>query len=92
MYPEETITITSKGEKEARVLVATGRMVIYKYKKMDGSEVKGKYSILLIPENGEKERLMIVKSANGKEIIVNRVKISSDMAFYDEEKKRVVKF
>lgn len=91
MYPEETITTTSKGEKEARIFVAAGRMVVYAYKKLDGSEVKGKYSILLIPEGGGKERLMIVQGAGGKEIIVNRARITGGMAFYDEKNNRVVK-
>lgn len=91
MYPEETITTTSKGEKEARVLVAAGKMVIYKYKKLDGSEVKGKYSILLVPDKGMKERLMVVQGAGGKEIIVNRAEITGEMAFYDEKSRQVVR-
>jgi len=90
MYPEETITTTSKGEKEARILVSVGKAIVYKYKKLDGSEVKGKYSILLIPEKGKKERLMIIR-AGEKEIIVNRVSITGEMAFYDEESRTVVK-
>lgn len=91
MYPKETITITSKGEKEARVIVAEGKMIIYKYKKLNGEEVKDKYSILLILEKGKKERLMVVRGKNGKEIIVNKAIIAGEMAFYDEENKRVVK-
>ncbi len=91
MYPKETITTTSKGEKEARILISAGRMVLYKYKRLDGSEVKGKYSILLVPESGEKERLMIVQGAGGKEIIVNRVQIAGEMAFYDEKNRRTVR-
>ncbi|MEM2908985.1 MAG: hypothetical protein QW590_01530 [Candidatus Bilamarchaeaceae archaeon] len=90
MYPEETITTTSKGEKEARILLYQGRVIVYKYKKLDGTEIKGKYSILIIPEGGQKERLMIVQTGAGKEMIVNKTNIPGKMAFYNEKHKTVV--
>ncbi|MEM4166482.1 MAG: hypothetical protein QW153_01205 [Candidatus Bilamarchaeaceae archaeon] len=92
MYPEETITTTSKGEKEARVIVDDGRFVVYEYKKLDGKKVEGKYSILLVYKDGKKERLMIVTLKNEKEMIVDRVEIKGEMAMYDEKNSKVVKF
>lgn len=74
------------------MLVAEGKAVIYKYKKLNGEEVRGKYSILLVLENAKKERLMIVEIKGGKEMIVDKAEIKGEMAIYDEKNNRVVKF
>ncbi len=93
MYPEETITLSAKGKKEARVLITCGKdFVIYGYKEVDSGKKLDKYSILLRHSNDRVEHLFVVPMGKGRELIVKHTFEKEKRAIYDEERKRVFEF
>ncbi|MGB9637139.1 MAG: hypothetical protein ACPL1Y_07810 [Thermoplasmata archaeon] len=70
MYPEEVITISKKGAKEARVLLDAGRFFRYKYVNIDTGKSDEKVKIVLMNEEGICEEYFIVPVKGGKFLLL----------------------
>lgn len=90
MYPDETIAVSKTGKKEARILKAGGRFIIYGYEALDGKD-EMKYSILLAREDGRIEHLMLLP-VKGKELVLKHSFEDKGRAVFDAKRKRVVRF
>ncbi|MEM4295910.1 MAG: hypothetical protein QXS91_03840 [Candidatus Anstonellales archaeon] len=77
------ITKTSKGKIEQRLYLSEGDFIIYGYRDLDGKMIEGKYSIILKHKNNKIEQIMIVKTKNGRELIVKHENIDKipDIAY-----------
>ena len=61
MYPEDVVAVTSRGEREVRVLEEKGKYVKYGYvEEKSGKEVKNKFTIALQGKK-EVEKFMVVE-------------------------------
>ena len=90
-YPEEVIAISSKGKKEARVLVEKGSYIRYTYKDPASGKLMqpGKETVLLKSEKGECEQLFIVPISSGRNLLF-KTKNPKKKKVLDEKSKKIV--
>lgn len=90
MYPEETIAVSKTGKKEARILKASGKFIVYGYKALEGKD-EVKYSILLAHDDGKIEHIMLLP-VKGKEIVLKHSFEEKGRAVFEEKGKKAVHF
>ncbi len=60
-FPEEVITVSKHGKREARVLVDRGRYVRYEYlDPVTGKKSENKIKLVLLTEDGKQEEYFII--------------------------------
>jgi hypothetical protein len=90
IYPESVMTLSSKGKKEARVLVERGEYARYAYFDPEtGKPVsEGKETVLLRNAQGRMEKLFIVPISGGKRLVFLKKEVDKDAKVWDDRKKR----
>ena len=89
-YAESVITTSSKGKKEARVLVERGEYVRYTYfdAETDKLVAEGKETMILRNEGGKLEKLFIVPIPGGKSFVFKRKDVDVGARVWDPKKKK----
>ncbi len=71
MFPDDVITISKKGKKETRNLIAKGKFVKYNYLDPEtGKEVEKKYRFVLKNDNGTVQEFFVIPASDGKRFLM----------------------
>jgi hypothetical protein len=89
-YPDPVLTESSKGKKEARVLVERGEYVRYTYfdAETDKLVAEGKETVILKNDAGKLEKLFIVPISGGKSFVFKKKDVDKDAKVWDAKKKK----
>lgn len=71
MFPEEVITVSKKGKREARNLIGRGRFVKYNYVDPETGKIgENKYRLVLQLEDGNREEYFVLPTSNDKRFLM----------------------
>ncbi len=71
MFPDEVITVSKKGKKEARNLIGTGKFVKYNYLDPEtGRENEKKYRLVLLNNSDIREEYFVLPTSDGKRFLM----------------------
>ncbi|MGC8565623.1 MAG: hypothetical protein ACP5R0_05230 [Thermoplasmata archaeon] len=71
MFPDEVITVSKKGKKEARNLIGIGKFVKYNYLDPEtGRENEKKYRLILSDNSGIREEYFVLPTSDGKRFLM----------------------
>jgi hypothetical protein len=89
-YPDSVVTESSKGKKEARVLVERGEYVRYTYidAETDNIVAEGKETVVLRNDSGKLEKLFIVPISGGKSFVFKKKEVDAGAKVWDPKKKK----
>jgi hypothetical protein len=89
-YPDSVIAVSSKGKKEARVLMERGEYARYTYfdAETDKLVAEGKETVMLKNEQGKLEKLFIVPIAGGKSFLFRKKDVDAEAKVWDAKKKK----
>jgi len=89
-YPDSVITTSSKGKKEARVLVERGEYVRYTYFDAETDKIvaEGKETVMLRNNSGKLEKLFIVPISGGKNFVFRKKDVDAEAKVWDPKKKK----
>lgn len=59
-YPEEVVTISKAGKKEARILKERGKYVIYEYQDIETSRKENKVKLALLSSEGKRKEFFLI--------------------------------
>ena len=86
MKPQKSITISSRGKPEIRVLIERGIYTKVKYVDLkSGKEIKGKFKIFLKSYDKEVGYLMIPLKEKGKYLAFEDLDVKKDAYVYNAE-------
>ena len=89
-YPEETITITKKGEREVRIFKEKGTYYIYTYRSLKNGKLLNKEKLVLV-ENGKiKKEFFIIPLKEKNKYLLLETEIKGKRKLWDEKNKRVI--
>ncbi len=71
MFPEDVITISKKGKREARNLISKGRFVKYNYLDPEsGKETEKKYRLVLKDDYGNIEEYFVIETKEKRYLMI----------------------
>jgi len=89
-FPEEAITTTKKGKKEARVLKEKGEYVWYAYVDLEKGKEEKKTKLVLIQPGREMREFFVFPTSDGKKYLLAPTETKGARAVFDREKGKMV--
>ncbi|MEM3413569.1 MAG: hypothetical protein QXE27_06470 [Thermoplasmata archaeon] len=84
-YPEEVLTVSKKGVREARVLIDAGRFFRYRYVETETGKAEEKIKLVLVTNDGKAEEFFVFPVKGGKFLLVPQ-EYKGRRAVWDGEK------
>lgn len=93
-YPEEVLTTSKKGKKEARILKERGSYTIYGYKELGTGKLDKKYNITLKKEDNSMEQYFVIPmQQSGRALMIHGKDTTAEVKakkLWSEKEKKVV--
>ncbi len=90
-FPEEVITVSKRGKREARVLVDRGKYVRYEYlDPVTGKKNENKVKLVLLTEDGKQEEYFIIPLKQEGRFLLLKAEVKGNRKMWDEKKKKAV--
>ncbi len=90
-FPEEVITVSKRGKREARVLVDRGKYVRYEYlDPVTGKKNENKVKLVLVTEDGKQEEYFIIPLKQEGRFLLLKAEVKGNRKMWDGKKKKAV--
>jgi hypothetical protein len=89
-YPEEVVTVSKSGKREARILIDRGVFVRYSYRDVRSGKMERKVKLVLIENGKVKEEYFLFPLKEEGKFLMVRAENKGNRKVYDEVNKEVV--